>query len=461
MTATAATADWAGAWEAVRRIDGWLSEVEARTLYDLARQADGPIVEIGSWRGRSTAALALGSMAGGNHPVFAIDSFDGVPPLDRLTEHGDNPGWNSSSPELVRSNLDQAGVNGLVRIIPKPSLQAAQEIPPCAVLFVDGNHQCPAVLADFNAYLPKVMQRGKVLVHDCCESDPGVVDAVEKYMMSDPKRWRPLKRVDSAMLFQRQDTTTYKVMLACPGGKFLRCTLDGISQASLGAHDVFLGPGSTTGFDDMPMQWTSALNSAHMGNITHFAMLHSDVQPCPGWIDLLIDELEARDADMISTVLPIKDGCGVTSCGVGDIDDPWRAYRRFTMREIVEFPETFGIEDTPHPDRYLLHNTGCWVADLRKPIWRLADDEGCLRIYLDFPVRGKINDKGIVIHERESEDWNFSRRMAACGARTFATRKVTAQHFGYFPFGNAAPWGSYREGDEGTASKWREAVCQT
>ena len=61
MTSTVSQSD---AIAAAMKIDGWLTEREARLLYDLAKSATGPIIEIGSWRGRSTTVLGHGSMAG-------------------------------------------------------------------------------------------------------------------------------------------------------------------------------------------------------------------------------------------------------------------------------------------------------------------------------------------------------------------------------------------------------------
>src|ERR1044072_7191894 len=61
-----------------RRLDalpGWLSYEEGETLYDLARVSTGRgvIVEIGSWKGKSTACLGLGSRAGSGVKIFAVD----------------------------------------------------------------------------------------------------------------------------------------------------------------------------------------------------------------------------------------------------------------------------------------------------------------------------------------------------------------------------------------------------
>src|ERR1043166_5049453 len=64
-------------------VEGQVSRAEVGTLIELARNtAPGTaIVEIGTFRGRSTTALALGSMLGARNRVFAVDpheEFTGV-----------------------------------------------------------------------------------------------------------------------------------------------------------------------------------------------------------------------------------------------------------------------------------------------------------------------------------------------------------------------------------------------
>lgn len=436
---------------AAMKIDGWLSEREAETLYDLAKRATGPIIEIGSWRGRSTAAIALGSMAGAGHPVFAVDSFIGVAPNSALTHLGGKP-ERPVTPELLRSNLDSAGVNGLVKIVAAPSEIVAEHLPECSLLFVDGAHHYDAVVQDLDLYLPKVQSGGSVVLHDCWELEPGVVRAADERISAKPESWRVCRRVDSAMVFEKRSTERRSVFLAAPGGNYLWGASRGLMTASLGAHTVYIN-NSQTGWDDMPNLWAQGLNAARRGTATHFAMLHSDVVPSPGWLDVLLSELEDRNADLVSTVIPIKDKRGLTTCGIGDHANHWGAFRRFTMSEIMGFPETFGVADTPHPDKFLLHNTGCWVADLRKTLWRETDAHGCLRCYFDFPVRGRVNGDGDIVHERESEDWYFSRKMAELNAVTFATRKVGLTHLGNMEFSNEHAWGLYKA-DEETRGNW-------
>lgn len=436
----------------VSTIDGWLSDAEAEALYDFARVAQGPIVEIGSCYGRSTAALARGSMDGNRHPVYAVDSFVGVQPANQVV----------SSPELLRSNLDRVGVNGLVEILAKPSQEAVGEVPSSIdLLFIDGAHDCESVRRDIGLYAPKVRVGGKVVCHDATPRDQGVLDALDATLTADARRWQPVCRVDSAVVYERrQETERFKVFLAMPGPNLKYCAAAGLMTASCGVHDV-TPRNSGNGWDDMNVLWVEALNAAQRGEITHFAMLHSDIHPSIGWVDTLASEMVRHGADLISTVVALKDPRGLSSTGVGNPDDPWNAFRRFTMRELHEMPETFSIADTPHPERYLLHNTGCWLADLRNPAWRTVDDSGFLLATFSFPVAAQIMPDGTVEHRRESEDWYFSRKIAGLPLKTFATRKVVTSHFGDTPYVNNRPWGDYLFGDEATRANWGAEQCPT
>ena len=441
------------------QIDGWLSEAEAGALFDYARLAPGPIVEIGSYQGRSTAALALGSMAGGVHPVYAVDSFIGPRPGDRPTAQGRPPSDFLCSAEILRANLDRAGVNGVVEIIPKRSAEAVRQLPDCALLFIDGGHSFTDVSADLAAYLPRIRPGGTVILHDCTPENPGVVRAVDEQIMGRPLEWLMRGRVDSAIIAVAHRAVPAKVFIAAPGSTFSFGVLSGLQQGSLGAHATTVH-NSGNGWDDFDGLWADAMNAAERGEATHFAMLHSDVNPAPGWVDLLLAELQQREADLVSAVVPIKDRRGVTSCGIGDFGNPWSPFRRFTMGEIMSLPETFGLAETPYagdPEKYLLHNTGCWACDLRRPIFSAVDETGALRCNFGFPRRIARNENGLWVKLRESEDWYFSRQIALLGARSFLTRKPKLVHRGVVDFPNSEPWGTYRNGDEDHASKWRPA----
>lgn len=441
--------------ESALSIDGWLTRHEAVQLYECARTAIGPIVEIGSWRGRSTAALALGSMNGNGEQVFAVDSFVGVPELDRLTAQGANPGWSSSSPEILRSNLDSVGVNGLVRIVPKDAHDALGDVPSqIGVLFIDGDHSYEGARRNLEDYIGRVIEGGYIVLHDVHEGDPDVVRAVDDVLMPLASEWRPVRRADSMVVFRKQASVRHKVFLAVPGRNWIWDSMVGLDTCTIGVHEV-TKVNSGMGWDDMNRLWVNALNASERGMFDRFAIQHSDQAPQPGWIDTLSCEMDDLKADFVSTVSALKDIRGLTSCGVGTMEERWDAYRRFTMHEVMDFPETFSVQDTPHPDKVLLHNSGCILIDLTASIFHDTDENGYLKATFSFPIAARrLAPGGPLVHCRESEDWYFSRQMHLLGAKSYVTRKVGMSHIGDRGHPNNVAWGSYKDGDEDTKAKW-------
>jgi predicted O-methyltransferase YrrM len=138
-------------FELISDIPGWLTDEEADALYELARacRGDGVIVEIGSWKGKSTVCLGLGSLAGSSVPVYAID-----PHADY--RFGD-----------FKDNVERAGIAELVRPIASLSQPAADGFDePIELLFVDGSHEYDLVLEDFEKWVPKVVDGGWIAFHD-------------------------------------------------------------------------------------------------------------------------------------------------------------------------------------------------------------------------------------------------------------------------------------------------------
>ncbi len=166
--------------------------------------------------------------------------------------------------------------------------------------------------------------------------------------------------------------------------------------------------------------------------IDYFAMIHDDIIPDPGWLDTLIDLLEANDADVVSAVVPIKDGFGLTSTGTDTTGDIWNP-RRLTLTEVFGLPETFGDEESGGP---LLLNTGLWVCRLDRP-W-------VEKLY--FRQNDKIvkNDQGFFEAHTMPEDWDFSRQVRSHGGKLLATRKVKLVHERP-QWNNHRPWGTWTQ----------------
>jgi hypothetical protein len=178
--------------------------------------------------------------------------------------------------------------------------------------------------------------------------------------------------------------------------------------------------------------WARACDLYDAGELDGFAMIHSDIAPPPGWLDVLHREMLATGADVIAAAVPIKDDRGLSSTGVDDTGDPWRI-RRLTMRQLKDLPETFTEADVGGP---LLLNTGLWFCRLGP--WC---DRVCFTIRDTIrkePDRdGKLRRKARV----QPEDWDFSRQCRALGLNLAATRKVVVRHFGEEFWSNQDVWG--------------------
>lgn len=178
--------------------------------------------------------------------------------------------------------------------------------------------------------------------------------------------------------------------------------------------------------------WCEALNLAKGPGLDYFAMIHADVEPEVGWLDILVAELEAKNLDVLGAVVPIKDVRGMTSIALArDDGDPWRIHCRLTMSEVYRLPETFTSDDVGKP---LLLNTGLWVC-------RMGD--WCKRMLFTINDRICIDpETGDYYPQVEPEDWYFSRHLHALGLKVGCTRKVRLNHRGPTAYGNVRPWGN-------------------
>ena len=147
--------------ERVKALDGMISSEEVEFLSRLAESVtDGVIVEIGSYRGKSAAALALGSSRGAGQAVYAVDPhevFSG--PLGGSFGDADRAGFYEA--------MLATGAYRLVRPVNLASLEtAACWRRPVALLFIDGDHRYEAVQSDIDAWRPHLLANAVVAFDD-------------------------------------------------------------------------------------------------------------------------------------------------------------------------------------------------------------------------------------------------------------------------------------------------------
>tara|TARA_B100000700_G_scaffold317820_1_gene409822 strand:- start:2977 stop:3594 length:618 start_codon:yes stop_codon:yes gene_type:complete len=163
---------------AARAARGFMPHLEGVGLYEaaLAMTATGPIVEVGSYCGKSAIYLGAAAMERGL-VVFTVDHHRGSEEMQKGWEHHDadlvDPvtGKIDSLPEL-RCNLAAAGLESVVvPIIGESSVVAQYWSTPISMLFVDGGHGSEPAHADYENWVPKVAVGGFLAIHDVFE-DP-------------------------------------------------------------------------------------------------------------------------------------------------------------------------------------------------------------------------------------------------------------------------------------------------
>ena len=179
-------------------VDGWMSPDQARALYDAARACHGgdQIVEIGSFRGRSTIVLASAATPGVD--IVAIDPHAGN---DRGPQEIDGFAAEAATDhEIFNANLDAAGVRDRVRHVREMSDDAHDDvIGEIAVLYIDGAHRYAPARQDIAEWGARVRPGGTMLIHDSFSS-VGVTAAIGRELMFG-KRFRYVGRARSLTIY--------------------------------------------------------------------------------------------------------------------------------------------------------------------------------------------------------------------------------------------------------------------
>jgi predicted O-methyltransferase YrrM len=197
MTNDVLVAGFDEAWRACEGIQGWLSEGQAQALFAAAEgvRAGDWIVEIGSHHGRSTVVLALAKAPDAG--LLAVDPWDA-------------PRWGGGegSEQAFKRNLEAAGVSDRVKVFKGLSSEAAQSWDGHGVglLFVDGAHDYPSVVADIEGWEHFVTPGGTVAIHDAFSS-LGVTRAIlARHLVS--RRFRFVGNRHTLALYRREDLST-------------------------------------------------------------------------------------------------------------------------------------------------------------------------------------------------------------------------------------------------------------
>jgi predicted O-methyltransferase YrrM len=164
--------------EVARAAKGFMPDDEGIALNTAGCDAGavGPLLEVGSYCGKSAVYLGAAARAGGT-VLFSVDHHRG--------SEENQAGWEHHDPELVdpatgrmdtlpffRRTIERAGLeDAVVAVVGDSPAIAAHWRTPLGLVFVDGGHALDVVVADYEAWSPHLAAGGVLVFHDVFE-DP-------------------------------------------------------------------------------------------------------------------------------------------------------------------------------------------------------------------------------------------------------------------------------------------------
>jgi len=151
-------------FEGYKLIDGWLTEFEAYGLYKIASKIskNGQIVEIGSWKGKSTFCLAKGLK---NGTIYAIDPFNADGENESKNIYDKQKGVKPLMEQFI-TNMKHQNLIDKIKILKGYSSQFLHEFSQIDFLFIDGDHSIEGCDYDFINYSPFLKKGGYIAFHD-------------------------------------------------------------------------------------------------------------------------------------------------------------------------------------------------------------------------------------------------------------------------------------------------------
>jgi MMP 1-O-methyltransferase len=164
--------------EVARQAPGYMPDDEGLALHaaGLEAAAAGPLLEIGSWCGKSAVYLGDGAEHA-DTVLFCVDHHRG--------SEENQPGWEHHDPSLVdprtgridtlprfRRTIEDAGLEGtVIALVGESTLVAAHWQTRLGMVFIDGGHGAAPAHADYDGWSTHVADGGLLAIHDVFE-DP-------------------------------------------------------------------------------------------------------------------------------------------------------------------------------------------------------------------------------------------------------------------------------------------------
>ncbi len=191
-------------------IKGFMPMHEGKALYKWARKFSeyGPLLEIGTYCGKSSMFLSEGAQAN-NQYVYTIDHHMGSEEHQVNEEYFDIEIFDELSKRinsfpLFLENINNFGIKNIVPIVNESSLVAESWNSPLAMVFIDGGHSLETAMNDFMSWHEKIISGGALVIHDIFENpEDGGQAPYEVYMHALKNGFNDFDRIDTLVCLKK------------------------------------------------------------------------------------------------------------------------------------------------------------------------------------------------------------------------------------------------------------------
>jgi len=158
-------------WDTLHHLDGWLTRDEAEFLYN---NAYGTVIEIGSWRGKSTVLLGCAPKV---DKVYSIDPHD----YDHRDAWKNEDTWTDIQKNITFANRDIILLRGS-----SFDPEIFKQTESAQTVFIDSNHKDYDIRMNISMYLERLQKGGLLACHDLGGTQYKPLRHLKAEMMASP-----------------------------------------------------------------------------------------------------------------------------------------------------------------------------------------------------------------------------------------------------------------------------------
>lgn len=158
-------------------VKGFLDAEEGKVLFETAKAMGviGPVLEVGSYCGKSTVYLGVACKQTDN-TLFSVDHHRGSEEHQPGEEYHDADLYDPSIGRMdsfreFRATIRRADIEEIVVPMVAPSTVVARHWrTPLGMVFIDGGHSFDAAMNDYRSWASHVLRGGIIAIHDVFEN---------------------------------------------------------------------------------------------------------------------------------------------------------------------------------------------------------------------------------------------------------------------------------------------------